>query len=592
MATIYKVDCPTRKPIFIGVQEENESNFIQFDITPWVEKHGAGAATANAKTPNSTEPYPVIVQQDGNIVTWRPKTADVAIEGTGAFQLIYTVGEVVARTQIWATNIGPSLIGSGDPPDPIPDYIDEMREIAADAIQAARDADESADDAQAEVVNAQNEVKNAEAWAVGQRGGVDVPSTDPAYENNAKYWAEQSLANQYGAFIVKSASGDIASFSDGADDVPMKSLNVTITPKQSGSGDPSPSNVRPITGYSTVNVYRGGHNYAEDLEIGAINTDGSDNADSNSKRTPYIPVTEGEKVVCDWKNGGAGYRYSRIVLYDASKTFVSLAYNAVVGAGQSHTEVVTIPSGVAYLRFCSFNCPPQIIYKVIDNVDVTTVTLGSTVYGGEVDVTEGILADTKVALTGSDIVVTAVGTNASGHKWADITATGLVSGGAVMCDKYKQVYGSSTEANVLVAYTNAITVVDDRFTSTSVAQNLLRTENTMFVYNRQTPQTVQLTPAQVASLLGENNVWADCGAVEVEYRADPTLAYAEISPSVANVIAPVEETNIATRNYTTGSLLIMNNMLYKVTANIANGGAITPNTNVTATTLAEVISAL
>ena len=185
MATIYKVDCPTRKPIFIGVQEENESNFIQFDITPWVEKHGAGAATANAKAPNSTEPYPVTVQRDGNIVTWKPKTADVAIEGTGAFQLIYTVGEVVARTQIWTTNIGPSLIGSGDPPDPISDYIDEMREIAADAIQAAQDAEQAVEDAQ-------DEVENAEAWAVGQRGGVDVPSTDETYHNNAKYYAGQA----------------------------------------------------------------------------------------------------------------------------------------------------------------------------------------------------------------------------------------------------------------------------------------------------------------------------------------------------------------------------------------------------------------
>ena len=32
--------------------------------------------------------------------------------------------------------------------------------------------------------------ENAEAWAVGQRDGVDVPDTDPAYHNNAKYWAD------------------------------------------------------------------------------------------------------------------------------------------------------------------------------------------------------------------------------------------------------------------------------------------------------------------------------------------------------------------------------------------------------------------
>ena len=33
---------------------------------------------------------------------------------------------------------------------------------------------------------------DSEAWAVGTRGGVDVPSTDPTYHNNSKYWAEQN----------------------------------------------------------------------------------------------------------------------------------------------------------------------------------------------------------------------------------------------------------------------------------------------------------------------------------------------------------------------------------------------------------------
>lgn len=32
--------------------------------------------------------------------------------------------------------------------------------------------------------------EDAEAWAVGTRGGEAIPSTDPAYENNAKFYAE------------------------------------------------------------------------------------------------------------------------------------------------------------------------------------------------------------------------------------------------------------------------------------------------------------------------------------------------------------------------------------------------------------------
>ena len=34
--------------------------------------------------------------------------------------------------------------------------------------------------------------EDSEAWAVGQRGGTDVPSTDPTHHNNSKYYSEQS----------------------------------------------------------------------------------------------------------------------------------------------------------------------------------------------------------------------------------------------------------------------------------------------------------------------------------------------------------------------------------------------------------------
>jgi hypothetical protein len=37
-----------------------------------------------------------------------------------------------------------------------------------------------------------------------------------------------------------------------------------------------------------------------------------------------------------------------------------------------------------------------------------------------------------------------------------------------------------------------------------------------------TPQTFQLTPSEVKSMLGINNIYADCGNISVEYRADTT----------------------------------------------------------------------
>lgn len=64
----------------------------------------------------------------------------------------------------------------------------ETAQTAAETAQtAAETAQGKAEDAQAA---AEAAASDAEAYAVGTRGGVDVESDDPAYENNAKYYAE------------------------------------------------------------------------------------------------------------------------------------------------------------------------------------------------------------------------------------------------------------------------------------------------------------------------------------------------------------------------------------------------------------------
>lgn len=60
------------------------------------------------------------------------------------------------------------------------------------AAGSASTATTKAGEAAASAADAADYSEDSEAWAVGQRGGVDVPSTDPAYHNNAKYYSEQS----------------------------------------------------------------------------------------------------------------------------------------------------------------------------------------------------------------------------------------------------------------------------------------------------------------------------------------------------------------------------------------------------------------
>ena len=57
-------------------------------------------------------------------------------------------------------------------------------------------------------------------------------------------------------------------------------------------------------------------------------------------------------------------------------------------------------------------------------------------------------------------------------------------------------------------------------------------------------------------------------------------------------LASTESSHVATRNYTVGELIIVDNVLYKVTSNIPNGGAITEGKNVVVTALSEVIASL
>ena len=57
-------------------------------------------------------------------------------------------------------------------------------------------------------------------------------------------------------------------------------------------------------------------------------------------------------------------------------------------------------------------------------------------------------------------------------------------------------------------------------------------------------------------------------------------------------IASTESSNVATRNYTTGELLIVDDVLYNVTSNIPNGGIIIEGKNVMKTSLSDVIVSL
>ena len=160
----------------------------------------------------------------------------------------------------------------------------------------------------------------------------------------------------------------------------------------------------------------------------------------------------------------------------------------------------------------------------------TPVPLGQTVYGGTLDVGTGVLTITHGRVNlgsfnysySAPYFYSAIANKKAGlyNIMADIYLTATQPSASAMGNN--EIKGGANNTSIFIR--------DDRYTSGADLKNALN--GIYAVYELDTPTTVQLTPAQVATLLGTNNVWSDAGAVEVEYRADPTLAYNEL----ANVI--------------------------------------------------------
>lgn len=118
----------------------------------------------------------------------------------------------------------------------------------------------------------------------------------------------------------------------------------------------------------------------------------------------------------------------------------------------------------------------------------------------------------------------------------------------------------------------------------------------MLVYELATPTTETAQPFQSPMIVGATEEYISDSVVPVghesKYYEDVAKKVSGLPKDFSTLIAPTEVTFTATRNYSVGSYIIVKNQLYKVTSAISTGGTITPNSNVTATTIMAEILAL
>lgn len=314
-------------------------------------------------------------------------------------------------------------------------------------------------------------------------------------------------------------SGALISFNAVALDE-ITELKANITAVQSGSGDPSPDNIRLITGWSAANVYRAGVNlWDEEWEVGAISDTTGNNTSSTTRarsknHIPCLPNTTYYFYKSDTPN-------IRLFYYNANKGFINAS-----SAGSANV-LITTPADCYYIRFIG-------VQSSLDGVNISInypstdhnyhayvgqtypISLGQTVYGGTLNVTTGVLTIDRAMVD----LGTLTWTYSSGYFTFSKSTISAKTGGVygVICSAYPY---ATTGADKTIYETNSYyRIYDSSYTDAATFKTAMT--GVQLVYPLATPTEVQLTPTEVELLLGQNNIWADTGDVEVKVTT-PTI---------------------------------------------------------------------
>ena len=96
------------------------------------------------------------------------------------------------------------------------------------------------------------------------------------------------IENGKAPIIMETASGNPIVITDGAAGLPLSECKLTLLPRQSGSGDASPENIRPLIPWENVGIWTGGKNL-----LNLNRTEGTPNpTDLSSYTSPRVMDTE------------------------------------------------------------------------------------------------------------------------------------------------------------------------------------------------------------------------------------------------------------------------------------------------------------
>lgn len=328
---------------------------------------------------------------------------------------------------------------------------------------------------------------------------------------------------------IETASGGVANFKTDMI-APLKGCKINFLPKQSGSGDPSPTNIRPISGWDGVTIYRSGVNIWDgEMENGGIDdTTGEKISASQVRSANYIPVKQNTNYYASFADvvgGGGLWAYA----YDFDKNFIGRMRPIDIGSGNNTANkvfktldgtsymLIKMQGGTRYDRI-SINYPSTDTqyHPYTASTFPISWTQQGTFYGGYVDLVSG------------ELVAECTGYTFTGDETFYTTGSWIIANPSLVaawpykgyCSHYP--YAPYGRGKIGVMYNERSCTFDGNIYDQSGWKQFCKDQ-----YDNGTPLTIvymikepihySLTPAQIKTLKGINNIYSDADSAEVKF---------------------------------------------------------------------------
>lgn len=461
--------------------------------------------------------------------------------------------------------------------------------------------------------------------------GANIAAADDVSEQISN--VKQALTDKVtdNASATSKASAAWLSITD-AMGVNAKSAVAKITPLQAGTGTPSPSNVRAISGWDSVrvgttkkNLY-GGERLADDIVAkfsGVAKTNETVvyvSNGTNNAPLPAIPFKENTqytvilKFSCSVNGGYAnmlinytdGTTQGLIVNGGTADTILNHAFVSFAGKtikniqGAWHSGTTTL-----YYNECGVfeGALTTAEFEAYKGHEVT-FSLGDTIYGGELDVETGVLTVDKGYTTFANVI--------TNYNPTSLVFLGSIAGMKSLTSGSPQFVNSCFEPD---NNSNSVSGMSDKHIRqiagqiaikdldiTSTPDFITAYGSQQLVYPLETPYTIQLTPQDIQLLEGLNNVYANSGNVAVDYYKQTV---GNLAASVSDtqkkvnelkvfneIFGTVENGDTASKPYSQGDYFVRGNQMAKAKTSIAKGATFTLNTNYEVKSLAEILKTI